>query len=298
LPVRIIISCLAVFLLCGCAGTKKMPEPIVAFIADDSHAHHRRQILDLASGEAVSFSDLIDRLESFDVIFVGEVHTNAEHHLIHVQILQSLINVDPDLLIGVEFFCRDQQDLLERYFSGDMDEEAFLENIQWRKTWGYPYHLYRPLLLTARREGATVIGLNVRRDIVRKVAREGLAGLDEEERSGIPRVMDLNDEAHRAYVREAYERHCHGNLKEFEFFYEAQTVWDETMAETIAGAVGKHGKKMVVFLGNGHIMNKFGVPDRTRRRIPISFATVIPYPLGETTTLEKGMADYVWLTGP
>ncbi|HDR14982.1 MAG TPA: hypothetical protein ENN79_05760 [Desulfobacteraceae bacterium] len=275
-----------------------MPEPIVAFIADDSHAHHRRQILDLASGEAVSFSDLIDRLESFDVIFVGEVHTNAEHHLIHVQILQSLINVDPDLLIGVEFFCRDQQDLLERYFSGDMDEEAFLENIQWRKTWGYPYHLYRPLLLTARREGATVIGLNVRRDIVRKVAREGLAGLDEEERSGIPRVMDLNDEAHRAYVREAYERHCHGNLKEFEFFYEAQTVWDETMAETIAGAVGKHGKKMVVFLGNGHIMNKFGVPDRTRRRIPISFATVIPYPLGETTTLEKGMADYVWLTGP
>lgn len=298
MPVRIIISCLAVFLLCGCAGTKKMPEPIVAFIADDSHAHHRRQILDLASGEAVSFSDLIDRLESFDVIFVGEVHTNAEHHLIHVQILQSLINVDPDLLIGVEFFCRDQQDLLERYFSGDMDEEAFLENIQWRKTWGYPYHLYRPLLLTARREGATVIGLNVRRDIVRKVAREGLAGLDEEERSGIPRVMDLNDEAHRAYVREAYERHCHGNLKEFEFFYEAQTVWDETMAETIAGAVGKHGKKMVVFLGNGHIMNKFGVPDRTRRRIPISFATVIPYPLGETTTLEKGMADYVWLTGP
>ncbi|MFO8090359.1 MAG: ChaN family lipoprotein [Desulfatiglandaceae bacterium] len=274
-----------------------MPEPIVAFIADDSQAHHRSQILDLASGEAVSFRDLIDRLESFDVIFVGEVHTHAEHHLIQVQILQSLIGVDPNLMIGVEFFQRDQQSLIDRYISGDIDEETFLEKSHWRKIWGYPYHLYRPLFLTARREGVPVIALNAPRNIVRKVAREGLSGLDEEERSMIPREMDLNNQAHRAYVREVYERHGHGNLKEFGFFYEAQTVWDETMAETIAGAVREHEKKMIVFLGNGHIINKFGVPDRTRSRISSSCGTVMPYPLRKTITLEKGMADYVWLTG-
>jgi len=275
-----------------------MPEPVVAFIADDSQAHHRSQILDLASGEALSFSDLIGRLESFDVIFVGEVHTHAEHHLIQAQILQSLITRDPNLWIGVEFFQRDQQELLDRYLSGDMEEGDFLETIQWKKTWGYPYHLYRPLFLTARREGVPVLALNAPRDTVRKVAREGLAALDEEERSGISREMDLNHEAHRAYVREVYERHGHGNLKAFEWFYEAQVVWDETMAETIAGAVREHGKKMIVFLGNGHMTNKFGVPDRTRRRVPVSSATVVPYPLRETITLEKGMADYVWLTGP
>lgn len=298
MPVRFMISCVAVFLLFGCAGTRKMPEPVVAFIADDSQAHHRSQILDLASGEAVSFSELIDRLESFDVIFVGEVHTNAEHHLIQAQILQSLITRDPNLWIGVEYFPRDQQSLLDGYLSGKIEEDAFLETIQWRKTWGYPYHLYRPLFLAAKREGAPVLALNAPRDIVRKVAREGLTSLDESERSRIAREMDLNHDAHRAYVKEVYERHGHGNLKAFEWFYEAQTVWDETMAETIAESIRKHGKKMIVFLGNGHIMNKFGVPDRTQKRIPGSFVTLVPYPLQETMTLEKGMADYVWLTGP
>jgi uncharacterized iron-regulated protein len=275
-----------------------MPEPTVAFIGDDSQAHHRSQILDLASGEALSFRDLIDRLESFDVIFVGEVHTNAEHHLIQAQILQSLITRNPDLVMGVEFFPRDQQGLLDRYLSGEIEEEAFLETIQWSKTWGYPYHLYRPLFLTARREGVPVLALNAPRDIVRNVARKGLDGLTDEERSRIAREMDLDNEAHRAYVREVFERHGHGNLQEFEWFYEAQTVWDETMAETIAGAAGEHGRKMIVFLGNGHITHQFGVPDRTRRRVPVSSATVVPYPLRETITLDKGMADYVWLTGP
>jgi uncharacterized iron-regulated protein len=275
-----------------------MPEPTVAFIADDSQAHHRSQILDLASGEAVTFSELIDRLEAFDVIFVGEVHTHAEHHLIQAQILQSLVTRNPDLVMGVEFFPRDQQGLLDRYLSGEIEEEAFLETIQWSKTWGYPYHLYRPLFLTARQEGVPVLALNAPRDIVRKVAREGLAGLDEEERSRVSREMNLNNQAHRAYVREVFERHAHGNLKEFGFFYEAQTVWDETMAETIAEAIRKQGKKMIVFLGNGHIMDKFGVPDRTQKRIPGSFVTLVPYPLQETMTLEKGMADYVWLTAP
>jgi uncharacterized iron-regulated protein len=275
-----------------------MPEPTVAFIADDSQAHHRSQILDLASGEAVTFSELIDRLEAFDVIFVGEVHTHAEHHLIQAQILQSLVTRNPDLVMGVEFFPRDQQGLLDRYLSGEIEEEAFLETIQWSKTWGYPYHLYRPLFLTARREGVPVLALNAPRDIVRNVARKGLDGLTDEERSRIAREMDLDNEAHRAYVREVFERHGHGNLQEFEWFYEAQTVWDETMAETIAGAAGEHGRKMIVFLGNGHITHQFGVPDRTRRRVPVSSATVVPYPLRETITLDKGMADYVWLTGP
>jgi uncharacterized iron-regulated protein len=282
----------------ACARIHEIPEPTAAFIAGDVQPYHRSQILDLQSAKALSFSELMDRLESFDVVFVGEVHTNAEHHLIQLQILQSLIDIDPNLSIGVEFFQRDTQDILDRYLSGDIDEETFLEKSHWRKIWGYPYHLYRPLFLTARREGVPVIALNGARDIVRKVAREGLSGLDEEERSMIPREMDLNNQAHRTYVREVYERHGHGNLKEFEFFYEAQTVWDEMMAETIAGAVREHGKKMIVFLGNGHIIEKFGVPDRTRRRIPVSFASVIPYPLREAITLEKGMADYVWLTGP
>jgi len=296
--VRPLISCLLMFFLLGCAGIRRMPDPIVASIAGGSEVFHRNQILDLASGKAVSFSKFMDRLSSFDVIFVGEIHSNPEHHLIQVQILQALLMRVPSLTMGMEFFQQQQQAILDRYVLEDETEDAFLEEVDWKRTWGYPYHFYRPLLLAAKRERIRVLALNAPRDIVKKVAREGLDGLEKEERALIPPELDLGNEAHRAYVRETYERHDHGNLKAFEFFYEAQCVWDETMARNIAGFMRKGEGKMIVFSGNGHIVRKFGIPDRTQRRLPVSVVTVMPYPLHETVVLDKDMADYVWLTAP
>jgi uncharacterized iron-regulated protein len=296
---RSLVSFLMMFLLFGCAGvTKTMPEPVVASIEGVSEVFRRNQILDLASGKAVSFGEFMDRVSSFDVIFVGEIHTNPEHHLIQVQILQALLTRLPSLTVGMEFFQQDQQALLDRYTMEDATEEEFLEKVEWKRTWGYPYHYYRPLLLAAKQGGLQVLALNAPRDIVRKVAREGLGGLEEKERAMIPLDLDLGNEAHRAYVRETYERHDHGDLEDFQFFYEAQCVWDETMARNIAEFMKTHSGKMIVFSGNGHIVWKFGIPDRTQRRIPVSVGTVMPYPLHEKVKLERGMADYLWLTSP
>ena len=295
---RVLVSCLTMTFLFGCAGVKRMPEPIVASIAGFSEVFHRNQIMDLASGKAVSFGEFTDRISSFDIIFAGEVHTNPEHHLIQVQILQALGAGVPSLAVGMEFFQQDHQAFLDRYIMGEATEEEFLESVDWQRTWGYPYHFYRPLLLAAKQGGIRVLALNAPRDIVKKVARQGLGRLEEKERALIPEELDLSNEAHRAYVREIYERHHHAALEEFQFFYEAQCVRDETMARNIAEFMGKHGGKMIVFSGNGHIIWKFGIPDRTQRRLPVSVATVMPYALHEAADFERGIADYLWLTRP
>ena len=49
-------------------------------------------------------------------------------------------------------------------------------------------------------------------EIVRKVARSGLAGLDEEERSQIAREIDLNNEEHKAYMQEVFGGHSHHGI--------------------------------------------------------------------------------------
>jgi uncharacterized iron-regulated protein len=128
------------------------------------------------------------------------------------------------------------------------------------------------------------------------VARQGLKDLDEDERRQLPKDIDLNDAAHRDYVREIFGEHGHGDLKAFEFFYEAQCVWEDTMAHNIAEYLEGSGGKVIAFMGNGHIVNKFGVPNRTVKRVPVSMATVMPYALRGEETIEKGTADYVWLT--
>jgi len=87
-------------------------------------------------------------------------------------------------------------------------------------------------------------------------------------------------------------------LKDFEFFYEAQCVWEETMAYNLAEHLKSGEGRLIAFTGNGHIVNKFGIPDRTVRRVPASMVTVVPYPLNGKETIDQGIADYVWFTHP
>lgn len=279
------------FALTGCAGTKKS-SPIMATIPGVSGHFKIGQILELKTGTVLSFDQLIDQVSSKELIFIGEVHDNPEHHLIQVQILQALMECCGPISIAMEFFEKPQQSTLDRYLRGELDESDFLEEVDW----GSDYYFYRPLIRMAKEHGAAVLAINAPRKVVRKVARQGLKSLDEPERNKIAKEIDLGNEAHRNYVREAYERHTHGDLKKFDYFYEAQCVWEDTMAESLAEYLKENETKLIAFTGNGHIINRFGIPDRTIERIPVSMLTIMPLPLSEEVTIEKETADYVWLT--
>jgi len=279
------------FALSGCAGTRK-PAPILATMPGVSGHFKMGQILDVKTGTELSFDQLIDQISSKDLIFVGEVHDNPEHHLIQVQILQALTACCRPVSIAMEFFERPQQPTLDRYHRDELDETEFLKEVDW----GSDYHFYRPLIRMAKQNDGVVLAINAPRDVVKKVARQGLESLDESERNKIAQEIDLSNEAHRNYVREAYERHTHGDLKKFEYFYEAQCVWEDTMAESLAEYLRENGGMLVALTGNGHIINKFGVPDRTIERVPVSMVTIMPLSLSKELTIEKETADYVWLT--
>jgi len=68
------------------------------------------------------------------------------------------------------------------------------------------------------------------------------------------------------------------------------------MAQNLAEYLREKRGRLIVFTGNGHIVNKFGTPDRTIKRFPVSMVTILPYPLNENEAIGKETADYVWLT--
>jgi uncharacterized iron-regulated protein len=256
------------------------------------------QIINMATGKTVSFDELIDQLETKDLVFIGETHDNAEHHLIQVQILQALIyRHDCPLTIGMEFFQPSQQQVLDQYMEGALTEEMFLKNVGWREGWGFDYHFYRPLIVMAKERGSKILAINAPRDITRKVARSGLSSLEPKERNELARDIDLKNESHRAYLWEVYKKHPHLNLKSFDLFYQAQCVWEDTMAENIGKFLTKDKRKMVVFTGNGHIIKKFGIPDRTLKHAQVDLATVVLLPLTGQMKIEKETADFIWITG-
>ena len=253
-------------LLQACSTPKKHMMPPLASVEGIKRHFSQGRIIDLKTGEAIGFPDLIDQLKTVDMVFIGEVHNNPEHHLIQVQLLQALMaSSAPPPAVAMEFFDTTRQPVLDRFMNGDLDETAFLEQVDWKNSWRFPYHLYRPILWTSRDKGTVLLGMNAPNSVVKKVARSGILSLTDEERQQVARDIDLTNTAHREYLDGIFKQHQTGkNLKHgmqnFDHFYQAQCVWDETMAETIADHIKAHGGKMVVFTGNGHIVNKFGIP--------------------------------------
>jgi len=229
------------------------------------------QIVDLKKGKVLHFEQFIKEIASKEIIFVGEVHDNPEHHLIQIQIIQALIDHDGPVTVAMEIFQKPQQPSLDQYLKGDLTEEDFLSKMNWRGEWGIDYHLYRPILLMAKRNRSKVLAINAPRDIVKKVARHGLKSLDSIERKLLAKEIDLSNKAHRDYVHRVYTHHAHKDLKQFDYFYEAQCVWEDSMAHNLVEYLKRNGAKLIVIIGNGHIVNRFGFLHQSRLKVPEIF---------------------------
>jgi uncharacterized iron-regulated protein len=293
--VAFLTAATAVWSLAACAHRKPVRPP-TASIAGLEGPFRRGQIIDLQQGKVVAFDELITALGDHHIVFVGEVHDNPEHHLLQVQILQSLMARYGPVTLAMEFFQRHQQPILDRYTQGIISESQFLREVDWKTTWGFDYHLYRPLLLQARNQSARILAINAPRHVVRKIARQGLGSLNVEERNQVAEEIDLGSKPHRSMVQQAYELDAHKGIRSFEAFYEAQCTWEDTMAESIAAYVEESNRRVVVLSGNGHMVYGFGIPDRTARRSSASLTTVVLYPLGGSAGIPRELADYVWFT--
>ena len=67
-------------------------------------------------------------------------------------------------------------------------------------------------------------------------------------------------------------------------YYQAQTLWDEYMAESAAKYMDSHpDSRLVVLAGASHVASRDGVPDRYTRRTGGSTFTVLPKSVPWTT---------------
>ena len=292
---RFVILTACVFLcvsVSSCAMIQKLKMPTVVRIKGVSDGFEIGTIVHSESGQVVSFDELMADLEVVRVVYVGERHCNQVHHDVQLRILKALHEKDPVLLVGMEMFEGSDQHALDQWSSGQLDEESFLKEVGWDEKWRFDFAIYRPILEFIREKSLKVVPLNVPRSIVEKVARVGLGGLSKEERDQIAHEVDTSREEHRTYVESVFGTHESDEVKTFDFFYEAQCVWEDSMAEAISRA--PNNKQVVVITGNGHIAYKFGIPDRLFKRTKGPFRTVMPLVVG--TEVKRDVADYIWVT--
>ena len=252
----------------------------------------------IETSRTYTFDEIIARLSPYQLIYIGEGHTNYEDHLLQLEIARALYEEEPNLAIGMEMFPRSSQAVLDRYLAGELDEKAFLKESHYFNTWRFDFRLYRDIINFAKHNKLPIIALNLEQDVANQVFKSGgTESLGAEDASLLPSDRKLDEPGYRERIETAYMMHAGREQNgSFSGFLQAQALWDETMAETIAGYLKAHpDERMVVIAGRGHVDKINAIPPRVARRLPVSQAVVVN---SAGLPSESETADFIFFSPP
>lgn len=116
---------------------------------------------DVERHEAISSkAELVDAAARADVVFVGDYHTLPQAQQTLVKLLLAVTRVRPEVVLALELVHTDAQRALDRFMAGKTNEERFLREVDYERTWGFPWPPYREVLEVARARGIRVVGIN------------------------------------------------------------------------------------------------------------------------------------------
>jgi uncharacterized iron-regulated protein len=238
---------------------------------------------------------MIREIKGSKLIFIGENHDQIDNHRVQLKIIERLFEQGVPLAIGLEMFTSGSQEVLDRWVAGKIGPEEFIHG--YYREWPMPWSLYRDIFLFARNHGIPLVGLNVPREISRKVAREGFAALTPTELRQLPDGVSCSiDPVYRAFIRQAFSAHEQGDGT-FDHFCEAQMLWNMTMAMHLLDYSARHpATTLIVLAGVGHAMKR-GIPEEVFRRSGRSYRVILPeFPRMDRTMVTPLDADYLVLS--
>lgn len=275
-----------------------------------------------AQGTILDRTLVINGLIDQSIIYLGETHDSSADHQIQLEILQELQKRRPNLSIALEQFQRPYQRVLDDYQKGKLTEAQLVTNSEYETRWGFPWSLYEPLLKFAKTNNLPLIALNTPSEVTRKVSRQGLESLSFVDRRFIPPLstIQVGPESYRDRIQKIYtEMHSAKSIipsnmspsetdpsksQRFTRFFEAQVLWDETMADRIAQTVQQNPDRLIVVLvGQGHLFYHDGIPNRVARRLKnklIKQTTILlnldPSEPSLEPTTKQPIGDILWNT--
>lgn len=242
------------------------------------------------NGKRTSYRKLLRKSKKADIVLFGEYHNNPIAHWLEVKLTKDLLG-KRSLILGAEMFERDNQDALDGYLEGTIDQKG-LDTLA--RLWKNYKTDYKPWVDLAKREKLPIVATNIPRKYANIVYKKGLQALDtlpSAERKWIvslPFPYDGNLSQYEKMKKMA--RHNSENLPM------AQAIKDATMAESIE----THYKKGSLFLHlNGSYHSDFfqGIYWYLRKRNPnlkiLTISTLSQSSLKKLSSEAYGQADFI-----
>ncbi len=272
-------------------------------------------------GSSATLDELIAKAKDSQAVFLGESHDDPVAHHLEIELFKKLAG--PGTVLSLEMFERDVQSVLDEYLTGLISEDHLLLS---GRAWKNYKTDYRALIEFAKEQSIPVIAANAPRRYVNRVARMGKASLDElspDAKRSLPPLpyADASPEYAEQFriVMEEMKKETEKNAstqpakspsekpqppRDPRWQLEAQSLWDASMAYSIAEALLRQPASRIVHVnGSFHTEKRLGILDHLARYRPDVRTLVVTmrpeksFPAWDVAKLANA-GDFVVLTNP
>ncbi|MAU41419.1 MAG: hypothetical protein CMF31_07335 [Kordiimonas sp.] len=300
------VICLVIVSL-GLWSTKQIPV-LAAPIASPPLAD---KIWHVPSQSFVTFSQMVQVMQKADIILLGEIHDNPQHHLRQARILKQFSR-GREIAVLFEMVSRDYDNAFHIYrqrfpTSQPPDRADGLDMLlKWNEN-GWPdWSLYEPVFRQALQKDMSLFGAGLPVGVIASLHKEGRAGLSPALHNALtPYLQRTLPPALSARQRQDIARgHC--DLLPAALlprFSDIQTIRNAAFAQRIE-TIGPDSKKRILITGNEHARRDLGVVHYLSSQQKVISMGQIPVQLGHDNptdyTARYGRQrlpfDFVWFS--
>ncbi|GEM_PF-669481 len=276
----------------------------------------------VADKKRLSPDEFFTYMASADAICIGESHGQALDHYAQLRTIEALLERRSmrgfELGVALEMVRQDSQNFLTAFEQSRISSDDFADLSNWDIEWGVPIQYYLPQLRSAAESGARLLALGVERALTHEIATGGIEALDPKKIEHLPE-LDFDSAEHRELFDDLMQEHPHGSQEvtaasapkankplstresdlhhspehheqtkaNLEFYYEAQVVWDESMAKKSADFLlaRRPGRKLIILAGKAHC-HRDAIPKRLMRRTGMNVVSLLPVTGGKVLSYQ------------
>ena len=262
-------------------------------------------IYSIKQAKNINMQDLVDELEYYPIIFVGDHHNTEKTHKFFEELLIQLDKKGYNLNLANEWFTPEHDALLKDYTNGKLDGIRLKHRRHWDKFTKYKWEYVEPLYEAVKKNGGKLYGINLSREKRKKISLKEFDKMSKEQKSFYD-SLDLNVSAHKQLVM-PYLKHCKKMPQKSDEacedrMYRVQVSWDTYMANSVnrlANKVIKTKKdKLLVFVGAMHIEKRVGVPLRFARQNNLPYVIISNEKINDKDNkikIDNDKADFVFI---
>jgi uncharacterized iron-regulated protein len=274
------------------------------------------KIYSVKQAKEISLDEMISDFNAADVVFFGEEHNDSVAHYLEKACFELFSKQqNKNVALSMEMFDRDVQNVMNEYLSGAIREKNFNKDA---RVWSN-YRDYKPMVEYAKENKLDVICANAAGRYSNLAGRKGQQALMD-----LPKLSHQNfaplpyDTASGAYYKKLIALTSHEapatndtakkalpvmSMGGFNLIM-AQSLWDATMAYSIAEYLKSHqGKKVFQVNGRFHSDEGFAIVTQLLKYRPKTVIKIISASSDESfPNIDwekfKQLGDYVIITDP